>query len=116
MLGLPKGQVFLVPWTKDWEAEFLKERRLIEQKIGDFIIAIHHIGSTAVPSLSAKPVIDIAIELKTIEHGSTCIQQLEQLQYCYRQDVLPERLYFNKGEPRTHQIHMYEQGNRYLAE
>ncbi|EMA6343023.1 GrpB family protein [Bacillus cytotoxicus] len=45
-----------------------------------------------------------------------CIAKLEQLNYKYRKDVLPERYYFNKGEPRTHQIHMYEEGNKYLME
>lgn len=42
---------------------------------------------------------------------------LEGLGYLYRgSNVLPERHYFNKGEPRTHQIHMYQTGNRYLLE
>ncbi|MGW8968849.1 GrpB family protein, partial [Bacillus cereus] len=48
--------------------------------------------------------------------GIHCIKKLELLNYKYRKEVLPERYYFNKGEPRTHQIHMYEQGNTYLIE
>ncbi|PEC07682.1 GrpB family protein [Bacillus toyonensis] len=116
MLGLPYGKVFLVPWTEEWEFEFLKEKQLIEEQIGEYIMAIHHIGSTSIPHLSAKPIIDIAIELNEFVNGIECIEKIEQLNYKYRKDVLPERYYFNKGEPRTHQIHMYEQRNLYLME
>ncbi|WP_439876333.1 GrpB family protein [Bacillus mycoides] len=116
MLGLPYGKVFLVPWTDEWEIEFMKEKQFIEDQIGEHIVAIHHIGSTSIPHLSAKPIIDIAIELIDYKDGLKCIKKLELLNYKYRKDVLPERYYFNKGEPRTHQIHMYEQENTYLIE
>ncbi|HWI48421.1 MAG TPA: GrpB family protein [Rummeliibacillus sp.] len=117
MLGLPRGEVFLVPWTNEWVKEFLVEKRQIENIIGEHIISIHHIGSTSVPHLSAKPIIDMAIEIKTFEDGLACISVLETLGYKYRGTaVLPERHYFNKGEPRTHQIHMYKSGNKYLLE
>ncbi|RWS44774.1 GrpB family protein [Bacillus mycoides] len=116
MLGLPYGKVFLVPWSEEWEFEFSKEKQLIEEQIGKYILAIHHIGSTSIPHLSAKPIIDIAIELNDFANGIECIKKLELLNYKYRKGVLPERYYFNKGEPRTHQIHMYKQGNKYLME
>ncbi|WP_234813431.1 GrpB family protein, partial [Bacillus mycoides] len=61
MLGLPYGKVFLVPWSEEWEFEFSKEKQLIEEHIGKYILAIHHIGSTSIPHLSAKPIIDIAM-------------------------------------------------------
>ncbi|TKH08573.1 GrpB family protein, partial [Bacillus wiedmannii] len=96
MLGLPYGKVFLVPWTVQWEIEFMKEKQFIEEQIGEHILAIHHIGSTSIPHLSAKPIIDIAIELEDYTDGLTCIKKLELLNYKYRKDVLPERYYFNK--------------------
>ncbi|KXX88042.1 MULTISPECIES: GrpB family protein [Bacillus] len=116
MLGLPYGKVFLVPWTEEWEIEFMKEKQIIEEQIGEHILAIHHIGSTSIPYLSAKPIIDIAIELENYTDGIHFIKKLELLNYKYRKEVLPERYYFNKSEPRTHQIHIYEQGNTYLIE
>ena len=82
-------------------SRILKEKQLIEKQIGEYILAIHHIGSTSIPHLSAKPIIDIAIELKNFENGVKCIAKLEQLNYKYRKDVLPERYYFNK-ESREH--------------
>ena len=84
MLGLPYGKVFLVPWTEEWEIEFMKEKQIIEEQIGEHILAIHHIGSTSIPYLSAKPIIDIAIELKDNAVGIQCIAKLELLNYKYR--------------------------------
>ncbi|MGE7765771.1 GrpB family protein [Peribacillus sp. NPDC096540] len=117
MLGLPKGEVFLVPWTNDWEKEFLLEKERIQEVIGQNILAVHHIGSTAIKHLCAKPIIDIAIEVKGFQDGEKCVTALETLGYSYKgTNVLPDRYYFNKGEPRTHQIHMYQSGNKYLLE
>ncbi|MCM3791619.1 GrpB family protein [Domibacillus indicus] len=117
MLGLPKGKVFLVPWTTEWEKEFSFEKKRIQDVIDKYIVDVHHIGSTAVKNLSAKPIIDIAIELKDFQDGEKCVKPLEKLGYSYKgTNVLPDRHYFNKGEPRTHQIHMYQSGNRYLLE
>jgi GrpB-like predicted nucleotidyltransferase (UPF0157 family) len=115
MLGLPKGEVFLIPWTNKWVKEFTTESEKITSELGELVLAVHHIGSTAVKNLSAKPIIDIAIELKDFQLGKYCVQGLERLGYDYKgTDILPERHYFNKGEPRTHQIHMFQTGNIYL--
>ncbi|QOR68112.1 GrpB family protein [Cytobacillus suaedae] len=117
MLGLPKGEVFLLPWSEEWEKAFLEEKNKIEEVIGKEIINIHHIGSTAVKNLSAKPIIDLGIEIHTFTDGPKFVSRLEKLGYSYKgENILPERHYFSKGEPRTHQIHMYESGNRYLLE
>ncbi|MGX1446881.1 MULTISPECIES: GrpB family protein [Bacillus] len=117
MLGLPRGEVFLVPWSMEWKNEYEKEKRQIIADIGPYTINVHHIGSTAVKGLSAKPIIDIAIEIEHFIDGEKCVIALEGLGYSYKgTDVLPERHYFNKGEPRTHQVHMYQRHNKYLLE
>ena len=117
MLGLPKGKVFLVPWTEDWDRLFQEEKDKITSALEPLKVKVHHIGSTAVPHLKAKPILDLAIELETFEDGSKCIEPLEKLGYTsHGTNILPERFYFTKGEPRTHQIHMYECGNKFLLE
>ena len=117
MLGLPKGQVFLIPWTDQWIMAYEAESRRIRDKLQAFHITIHHIGSTAIRGLSAKPIIDIAVEIDHFEDGSLCAAKLEELGYRYLgTNILPERHYFNKGEPRTHQIHMYEKDSRFLKD
>ncbi|MGO4942911.1 GrpB family protein [Ruoffia tabacinasalis] len=117
MLGLPRGEVFLVSWTSEWEKEFLLEKRRIQTKIESYPVKIHHIGSTAVKYLSSKPIIDIAIEIEQFRDGEKCISALESLGYTYHgTNILPDRHYFTKGEPRTHQIHMYQTGNEHLID
>jgi GrpB-like predicted nucleotidyltransferase (UPF0157 family) len=115
MLGLAKGEVFLVPWNEHWKEEYLREKESISRQIGEHVVAYHHIGSTAVKHLSAKPIIDIAVEVNAFEDGYKCILGLREIGYKHRIiKELPDRHYFSKGEPRTHQIHMYEKGNEYL--
>ena len=117
MLGLPKGEVFIVPWTSNWNQEFSLEKERIKNKIGDYIVAIYHIGSTAVENLSAKPILDIAIEINEFHEGKSCISLLKEIGYSYKgTEILPDRHYFIKGEPRTHQIHMYQSGSKYLTQ
>ena len=117
MLGLPKGEVFLSPWSEEWEKEFLLEKEKIQKEINKYIVDVHHIGSTSVKYLSAKPIIDIAIETREFSDGELCIKGLKELGYSYRgTNILPDRYYFNKGEPRTHQIHLYQSGSKYLEE
>jgi len=117
MLGLPRGEVFLVPWTEEWAKEFLLEKEVIQNEIGNYVLDIHHIGSTAVKGISAKPIIDIAVEIKKFNYGEYCVNPLKKLGYSYGgTNILPDRHYFYKGEPRTHQIHMYQVENKYLKE
>lgn len=117
MLGLPRGEVFLVPWSTEWTKEFEREKQQIIGVIGQYIVNVHHIGSTAVEGLSAKPIIDIAVEIDNFLDGKKCSTALEGLGYSYKKiNLLPERHYFKKGEPRTHQIHMYQRDNKYLLE
>ncbi|WP_025784343.1 GrpB family protein [Sporosarcina sp. D27] len=117
MLGLPKGEVFLVPWTAEWETEFLIEKERIQNKLGRKIVGVYHIGSTSVKQLSAKPILDIAVEVEEFSKGEDCVSPLDEIGYSYRgTNILPDRHYFSKGEPRTHQIHMFQSGNEYLLE
>ena len=117
MLGLPKGEVFLLDYTDDWRLEYQKESKVLTGLIGGYVRGIHHIGSTAVPGLRAKPVIDIAIELHGFESGFECISALSAIGYKHRiLAELPDRHYWSKGEPRTHQIHMFGPGSQFLLE
>jgi GrpB-like predicted nucleotidyltransferase (UPF0157 family) len=60
-LGLPQGKNFLVPHDPEWLALYEKERVRLRQVLSSEVLDIQHIGSTAVPGLKAKPIIDIAV-------------------------------------------------------
>lgn len=106
----------IVPPNPQWPVMFDVARSHILKKTGMYIIAIEHIGSTAVPGLWAKPTIDIMIGVQQMRVAIFCIAPLESLGYDYRRDheaLIPERRYFEKldeFEEHTHHIHMVEKG------
>ncbi len=112
-LGLEPTKVRLFPYDPQWSVEFEKERLLIENAIGEFILSVHHIGSTSIPDLCAKPIIDILIGLENFRKGFECVTGLQKRGYVFRgEHGIPGRHYFRKGTPRTHHIHMCEKQSR----
>ena len=112
--------VKVVPYNPEWPHLFDTEAKLIKEVLGDNCVAIHHIGSTAVPGLSAKPIIDIIPVVKDILQVDQVIPAMENLGYESKGEFgMPFRRYFQKGSKnRTHNVHVYEQGtpdiDRYL--
>lgn len=108
-------EVFLVEYNPNWPLLFEQEAaRLREVLDGDFITHIEHFGSTAVPGLAAKPIIDILVGVRSLaEAEQVAVPLLENLGYAYWFDNPdPQRMFFVKGlppnSPRTHHIHMVE--------
>lgn len=107
MLGLQKGTVNLTPHRELWHQLFAEEEARLREAIGEHVIAIEHIGSTAVCGLSAKPIIDIAAAVGEAADAEQCVKPLEDIGYEYRgESGIAGRYYFVKGEPRTHHLHM----------
>jgi len=113
-LGLKRGTVRLVPHDDNWSTLFEKEKKLLLNKFGDRILAIEHIGSTAIPGLPAKPILDINVAIEDLNDIGDFITGLQELGYEY----IPERRYadrqfFPKGHPenRTHHLNLVEIGS-----
>lgn len=110
MLGLPSGQVLVVPYDPMWPTAFDTERERIVEACSAVAIAVEHVGSTAVPGLSAKPILDIMIGIPSDQDGVRLVPFLEELGYFYKgENGIPGRHYFTLGTPRTHHIHMVRQ-------
>jgi GrpB-like predicted nucleotidyltransferase (UPF0157 family) len=108
-IGLPRGTVALYPYTKAWKRIFEEEKEILQANLGNTIIDIQHIGSTSIPGMIAKPIIDIAIGVENFENAFICVRPIENLGYEFKGEFgIPRRHYFVKGEPRTHHIHMLE--------
>lgn len=109
MIGLKRGTVKLVSYNPKWKTSFEREKKRIQKALGNLAISIEHVGSTAIPELSAKPIIDIAIIVKSIKSPGKLVRILESLGYEFKKDddVLG-RLFFTKGpeSKRTHYIHV----------
>ncbi|WP_252504640.1 GrpB family protein [Sporosarcina sp. Marseille-Q4943] len=67
MLGLNKDVVALTPYRQEWKELFLQEKVLLESLIGEYIVDIEHIGSTAIEGIAAKPMLDILIGLRSLD-------------------------------------------------
>ncbi len=116
VLGLPAGEVRLLDAHKTWADEFEREKVLIINAVGDRILDVQHVGSTAIPGVPAKPVLDILVGVEDFDEASVCIEPLEHIGYRYRREYgIPRRHYFVKGDPRTHHLHVVERDSAHWA-
>jgi len=76
-------KVIIEPYNPSWPEKFVREKILILSALNDKGIIIEHIGSTAVPGLAAKSIIDIMLGVKDLATANACIPLLETLGYEY---------------------------------
>ena len=110
--------VVLVPHEARWAAEFENESTAVCGALGDVLVALHHIGSTAVSGILAKPVIDMLAVVTDVTILDVRSSALEQLGYEVMGEFgIPGRRYFRKdstGGERTHQIHAFALGSAHI--
>ena len=112
MLGLAKGTVGVVSYDEAWPAEFAAEAVRIWPLLAPFARDIQHIGSTAVPGLAAKPILDIAVAVTSAEAVAACTSALVALGYTDRGQTDEQgHYYFVRDNPRTHQVHVSQVPN-----
>ncbi|WP_144510976.1 GrpB family protein [Bacillus sp. FJAT-22090] len=114
-------KVLVEEHSAEWKKKFEEEAILLQKAFGSEIQIIHHIGSTSVNGLSAKPIIDIMPVVRDISKIDTFNNEMIAIGYEPKgENGLPGRRYFQKGgNDRTHHVHIYEVGNpgieRHLA-
>jgi GrpB-like predicted nucleotidyltransferase (UPF0157 family) len=113
-----EAPVKVVDYDPNWPLLFEREKAEILSVIAKKVVAIEHVGSTAVPGLGAKPIIDIMVGIRHLSDAQTCIGPLETIGYEYvpeYENAIPERRYFRKGPsnmPNKHyHLHMVESGS-----
>lgn len=95
----------LQPHSPEWIDKFTEEEKLIKNLLGTIAIDIQHIGSTAIPHIMAKPIIDIAVLIPTLEEAHLLVPVLEKHGYLYQKEKSSqERFYFTKGEPEEYHL------------
>ncbi len=108
------SQIVIVPYDPSWPAEFARESAGVAAALAPLALAIEHIGSTAIPGLSAKPIVDIMIGVRRLAEVRQKIDELAALGYTYVpafEAQIPERMFFQRGSPRTHHVHVVETGS-----
>ncbi|MFD1039705.1 GrpB family protein [Virgibacillus byunsanensis] len=103
-------KVEVCSYNEKWPLMFAEEVKKIKLIYGNEIIDIHHIGSTSVPGLKAKPIIDIMPIVKDIEHVDKYNQDMKNIGYEPKgENGIPKRRYFQKGgDVRSHHVHIYQ--------
>jgi GrpB-like predicted nucleotidyltransferase (UPF0157 family) len=116
---LIEARIEIVRYSPAWALEFAQESALIHETLGHVLLALHHIGSTAIPGCDAKPIIDILAVVTTLDDLDPRTAALEALGYeALGEFGIPGRRYFRKGstfEDRTHQIHAFADGSSEIA-
>ena len=107
----------LVPYDRTWPLEFAAEADRIERACEGLPLALEHIGSTAVPGLAAKPVIDILAGRPGNVSGERFVAAFRQLGYEHKGAYgVPGRNYFRRGSPRTHHVHLVSRSSAFWRE
>lgn len=110
--------ITVVEYDPEWSERYAEEERRIRDAVGDHIFAIEHIGSTAVPGLGAKPIVDIMGGVETLADAELCIEPLKRLGYDYRPELeesMPRRRYFRRttSDVHTHHLHVVERSSEF---
>ncbi len=112
LLGSDGGHVEIVEYHPEWAVIFDRERVAILEGCSPWVMEVHHVGSTSVPGLAAKPILDIMPVVANPSDGENAVDSMATLEYRYRGEKgLPGRFYFDKivdGRTVVH-CHMYPQ-------
>lgn len=111
----------IVPYDPHWIALFEEARYGIITAIGPFVSRIEHVGSTSVPGLAAKPIIDVLISVHHLADAPAFLPPLEALGYEYiakHEAVFPQRRYLHRivDGRRTHHLHIVEPESSFFKE
>jgi GrpB-like predicted nucleotidyltransferase (UPF0157 family) len=120
-LNAPSDEpIGIAPYDPGWVASFENERAALEATIGAWVVdGIHHVGSTAVPGMDAKPIVDILVGVEDLEFSQECFEPLARLDYLYAPYLSEQMHWFCKPHPsrRTHHLHLVPvTGPRYADE
>ncbi len=106
--------VRMVAHDPQWAQQFCEEAGRLAPVFGEQLVAMHHIGSTAISGIVAKPIIDILVEVRDIASVDSLNEPMRRLGYTARGELgIPGRRYFRKGseEEHTHHVHAFQAGH-----
>lgn len=110
--GLPPGSVVLADHNPKWAVLYVEEAARLATALGPAAIAMEHYGSTAIPGIKAKPILDILVGVRRLDDALEHIEALAALGYEHAADAgIPDHHIFAKGHARTHIVHFVEYGS-----
>jgi len=113
-VGLKRGTVQVVPYNPEWAKSFEEEKSKLQKAFSGRLLSIEHVGSTAVPGLAAKPLIDMMAAIPALSQYHEYVEELHKFGYEYMPGrVFDDRVFFPKGprSKRTHHLNLVEVGS-----
>lgn len=112
MLGVENNLVRLSEHSLRWAELYLEEKARIQAAIGHLIVDLQHMGSTSIPGIKAKPILDMLAGVEELDNALLCKVPLEAIGYDFipRAEVASDYV-FGKGKPRTHYLHIVKFGD-----
>ena len=110
---MSRRKIKVVEYDKNWIKLFEKEAMLIKEVFKSEIVEIYHIGSTSVPGLKAKPIIDIMPVVKDIEKVDGYNEEMKKIGYEPKgeYEIKGRRFFIKGGGNRTHHVHIFQYNN-----
>ena len=111
LLGLTRGTVRLAPHEPAWAGRFAREAARIRAGLGADALAVEHMGSTAIPGIAAKPVLDLTVAVRGLLPVAPWVPRLAEIGYEHvPENAMPDREFFALGTPtvRTHHLSLVE--------
>ena len=97
-MALKRGIVELEEYNSNWKNEYKEGEKLLKEVLGDKIVEIHHVGSTSIEGLKAKPIIDVLLVIKSFDEIPEIEELLKPYEYeCRGQQGIPDRFFFAQG-------------------
>jgi GrpB-like predicted nucleotidyltransferase (UPF0157 family) len=107
-VGVHRGKVRLEPYDPSWVEEYEKEKKRLGAILDKSnILAIHHVGSTSIPGIVAKPLIDILIVVRSTKKAREWIPLLESHGGYHLREDIPDHLMLAKGPEENRTIHLH---------
>jgi len=107
-----KERLEIVAWDRAWAVRFEEMRARLAEALGDTAVRIEHVGSTSIPGIPAKPVVDIQISVRDVDDDEAFVAPIEAQRFELR-FMEPGHRYFRPppGVPRDFQVHVCEVGS-----
>lgn len=108
--------VRIVDYDRAWPVTAEQELRAIKDALGDVAVGFEHVGSTAVPGLAAKPIVDLQLSVTAMEPRERYVAPLQRLGYLFAPaPESPDYHFFAKPpeRPRTHHLHVCQTGSEH---
>jgi len=108
--------VEVVPCDKSWSSSFAKEELSLRHALGEEVLEVHHIGSTAIPGMWAKPVLDILVVVRDIDRVEIHDHSMSERGYeaLGEHGIRGRRFFVKGGDHRTHHVHVFQKGSDHI--